>query len=272
MLHAGRKIVGIVEFALAQSVIPGTSLPPTVSGAGPEYFPTPAGEGGPPEPGGLIRTLGRIEYRPAWEAMQQFTAARGPDTPDELWVVEHPPVYTVGLAGREEHLPRVHPAARDIPVIRIDRGGQITYHGPGQAVVYALVDLTRRGIKVREMVCLLEQAAIDLLATHGIAAARRPGAPGVYVPDGAKIAALGLKIKRQGCYHGISLNVDMDLAPFDAIDPCGYRGMPVTSLRALGVQVAPAATGAALARLIAAALARHAPACSAAPAQPTLAA
>ena len=218
-----------------------------------------------------IRTLGRIDFEPTWRAMQSFTAARDAQTRDELWIVEHPPVYTVGLAGRAEHFPRpdsrpMESGAAPIPVVRTDRGGQITYHGPGQVIVYALIDLARRGLKVREMVCLLEQAAIDVLATHGIAAERKAGAPGVYLADGhlrgAKIAALGLKVKRQGCYHGISLNVDMadaELAPFAAIDPCGYPGLAVTSMRKLGAQTGMDAVGQALARRIAQAVVQMAP-------------
>ena len=206
-----------------------------------------------------IRTLGRVDFEPTWRSMQSFTAARDAQTRDELWIVEHPPVYTVGLAGRAERFPRSDDkGAVAIPVVHTDRGGQITYHGPGQVIVYALVNLARRGIKVREMVCLLEQAAIDVLATHGIAAERKSGAPGVYLADGsqrgAKIAALGLKVKRQGCYHGISLNVDMadaELAPFAAIDPCGYPGLAVTSMRKLGAQTGMDAVGQALARRIA---------------------
>ena len=236
-----------MEFPAVPAVIPGTSLSPPVSGAGPDIFPTPAGGGGP---ACHVRTLGLMDYQPVWQAMQDYTAARTAQTADELWIVEHPAVYTVGLAGREAHYPK---ATTPIPVVRIDRGGQITYHGPGQVVVYALVDLVRRGIKVREMVCLLEQAAIDELSAHGISGLRRAGAPGVYV-DGAKIAALGLKVKRQGCYHGISLNVDMDLTPFDAIDPCGYPGLQVTSLAQLGVHARPDAVAQSLARRIATAL------------------
>lgn len=236
-----------MEFPAVPAVIPGTSLSPPVSGAGPDIFPTPAGGGGP---ACHVRTLGLMDYQPVWQAMQDYTAARTAQTADELWIVEHPAVYTVGLAGREAHYPK---ATTPIPVVRIDRGGQITYHGPGQVVVYALVDLVRRGIKVREMVCLLEQAAIDELSAHGISGLRRAGAPGVYV-DGAKIAALGLKVKRQGCYHGISLNVDMDLTPFNAIDPCGYPGLQVTSLAQLGVHVRPDAVAQSLARRIATAL------------------
>ena len=164
--------------------------------------------------------------------MQAFTAQRTADTPDELWLLEHPPVYTLGQAGKVEHLI----AATDIPVVPIDRGGQITYHGPGQVVAYVLVDLRRRGFGIRELVGRMEQAVIDLLATQGVAAERLAGAPGVYV-GGSKIAALGLRV-RHGCtYHGLALNVDMDLAPFAAINPCGYPGMAVTQCRNLGVNL-----------------------------------
>lgn len=160
--------------------------------------------------------------------MQEFTARRDENTPDELWLCEHPPVFTLGLAGKPEHL------LRDIgvPVVRIDRGGQITYHGPGQIVCYLLLDLKRRGITVKGLVNRMEQAVIDLLASHGVAAERLAGAPGVYV-RGAKIAALGLKVKNGCSYHGLSLNVAMDLSPFAAINPCGYAGMAVTQLSAL---------------------------------------
>jgi len=189
----------------------------------------------------LIRDLGRVEYEPTWRAMQAFTAAREPDTPDELWLLEHPPVYTQGQAGRPEHLI----AETAIPVVPIDRGGQITYHGPGQLVAYVLVDLRRRGYGIRELVTRMEQAVIDLLAAHGVVAERRAGAPGVYV-DGAKIAALGLRVK-QGCtYHGLAFNVDMDLAPFAAINPCGYAGMRVTQCRDLGVMLSLQQAGQAL--------------------------
>ncbi|MCX8086079.1 MAG: lipoyl(octanoyl) transferase LipB [Rhodocyclaceae bacterium] len=175
----------------------------------------------------VVRTLGRVEYEPTWRAMQAFTAARSASTPDELWLCEHPPVFTLGLAGRPEHL------LEDIgiPVVKTDRGGQITYHGPGQLVGYLLLDLKRRGLTVKGLVFRLEQAVIDLLAGFQIAAERRAGAPGVYV-GGAKIAALGLKVKHGCCYHGLSLNVDMDLAPFAAINPCGYAGLAVTQLAA----------------------------------------
>ncbi|WP_157648575.1 lipoyl(octanoyl) transferase LipB [Thiobacillus denitrificans] len=193
----------------------------------------------------LIRELGRVEYEPTWRAMQDFTARRTPDTLDEIWLLEHPPVYTQGQAGKAEHLI----AATDIPVVPIDRGGQITYHGPGQVVAYVLVDLRRRGYGVRELVSRMEQAVIDLLAAQGVIAARRAGAPGVYV-DGAKIAALGLRV-RHGCtYHGLAFNVDMDLAPFAAINPCGYAGMAVTQCRDLGVQLSPPQAGQILARTL----------------------
>jgi lipoyl(octanoyl) transferase len=175
----------------------------------------------------VIRQPGRVEYEPTWRAMQEFTARRTADTPDELWLCEHPPVFTLGLAGKPEHL------LRDIgiPVVRIDRGGQITYHGPGQIVCYLLLDLRRRNLTVKTLVNRMEQAVIDLLAGYGVAAERLAGAPGVYV-NGAKIAALGLKVKNGCCYHGLALNVAMDLTPFAAINPCGYAGMAVTQLSA----------------------------------------
>jgi lipoyl(octanoyl) transferase len=166
--------------------------------------------------------------------MRAFTAARGPATPDEFWLLEHPPVFTLGQAGRPEHL--IDPG--EIPVIQVDRGGQVTYHGPGQIIVYVLYDLRRGGVGVKRLVSLLEQAVIDLLAARGIAAAARPDAPGVYV-DGAKIAALGLRI-RHGCsYHGLALNVDMDLTPFRRINPCGFPDLAVTQLAdwAAGAQI-----------------------------------
>lgn len=185
-----------------------------------------------------VRRLGLVEYEPTWRAMQRFTAERAADTADEIWLLQHPPVFTLGLAGKPEHL------RRDIgvPLVHVDRGGQITYHGPGQIVAYLLLDLNRRRLKVRELVQAMEQAIIDLLADHAIEATRRAGAPGVYVA-GAKIAALGLRV-RHGCtYHGLSLNVAMDLAPFAAINPCGYSDLPVTQLRDLGVMESPDAAG-----------------------------
>jgi lipoyl(octanoyl) transferase len=179
----------------------------------------------------LIRRLGLVPYEQTWEAMKSFTASRTPATADEIWLLEHPPVYTYGVAGRSEHLPS---GDCGIPVLKVDRGGQVTYHGPGQLVAYVLLGLHRRALTVRSLVRALEQAVIDLAFDFGISAVRREHAPGVYV-EGAKIAALGLRI-RHGCsYHGLSLNVDMDLAPFRAIDPCGYAGLEVTQLRDLGV-------------------------------------
>ena len=195
-----------------------------------------------------IRNLGRTDYSQTYEAMRRFTAARDAATPDELWLTEHSPVYTVGAAGRPEHLPGAGADTR-IAVKRIDRGGQITYHGPGQPIVYTLLDLGRRGLKVRALVQCLEQAVIDLLGTYNVQALRKPGSPGVYV-DGAKIAALGLRVTRHGCYHGVALNVDMDLTPFHFIDPCGYPGLAVTQTRALGITANAAELGEALARLI----------------------
>lgn len=178
----------------------------------------------------VVKRLGRVDYEPTFQAMQDFTAARMAETSDELWIVEHPPVYTLGQAGKPEHI------LKDIgiPVVKIDRGGQVTYHGPGQVVIYLLLDLNRLKIKVRELVTAIEQAVIDFLAAQGVLAERRAGAPGVYVGD-AKIAALGLKIKNGCSYHGLSLNVDMDLHPFTAINPCGYAGLKVTQTRDLGI-------------------------------------
>jgi lipoyl(octanoyl) transferase len=193
----------------------------------------------------LIRHMGTTEYAASWEAMRRFTTERGSGTPDELWVLEHPPVYTSGIAGRAEHFPR----ASSIPLMRSDRGGQITYHGPGQAIVYTLVDLERRRLTVRGMVALIEQAVIGVLAQHGVSAQTKAGAPGVYV-EGAKIAALGLRVRRGGCYHGVALNVDMDLAPFSDIDPCGYPGLEVTQTSAHGVAAGVRELGEALARRI----------------------
>jgi lipoyl(octanoyl) transferase len=180
-----------------------------------------------------VRYLGLTEYDTTWRAMQSFTTARTEVTPDEIWVLEHPPVYTLGVAGKSEHLPRV---ANGIPVIKVDRGGQITYHGPGQIVGYLLLDLRRRGIGIRTLVRRMEQAVIDLLGEYAIEGARQVDAPGVYV-NGAKIAALGLRIRSGCCYHGLALNVDMDLAPFHAINPCGYPGLAVTHMRDLGVRI-----------------------------------
>jgi lipoyl(octanoyl) transferase len=194
----------------------------------------------------IVKHLGRVDFEPTWRAMQAFTAARGESTPDELWVLEHPPVFTLGQAGKREHL--LLPT--DIPVVPIDRGGQITYHGPGQVVIYVLVDLKRRGYGVKELVARMEQAVIDLLAQSGVAAERKAGAPGVYVND-AKIAALGLRIRQGRSYHGLAFNVDMDLSPFALINPCGYPGMAVTQARELGVAGGVEEIGKKLAELLA---------------------
>lgn len=177
-----------------------------------------------------IRDLGRRDYESVWRDMQVFTAARTADTPDELWIVEHPPVFTLGLNGKAEHL--LNPG--DIPVINVDRGGQVTYHGPGQLVLYTLLDIQRRHLGVKELVRQIEQAIINLLAEFGIEATGREDAPGVYVAD-AKIAALGLRVKKGCTYHGLALNVAMDLSPFSRINPCGYAGMAVTQTRDLGI-------------------------------------
>ena len=186
-----------------------------------------------------VRKLGRADYTPTLQAMQRFTTERNDNTTDEIWLLEHPPVYTLGLAGKDEHLPRID---NGIPVVRIDRGGQITYHGPGQVVVYLLLDMQRRGLSVRPLIRLMEQAVIDLLAARGVAALYRAEAPGVYV-GAAKIAALGLRIRRGCCYHGLALNGAMDLGPFRDINPCGYEGLDVTQTRDLGIADTPDAIG-----------------------------
>ena len=203
-----------------------------------------------------IRALGRTEYEPTWRAMQSFTAARGPETPDEIWLTEHPPVYTLGLAGRREHLLRDN----GIAAIKVDRGGQITYHGPGQLVAYVLFDLRRPRLGIRDMVRTLEAAVVDWRDSRGISAYGKPSAPGVYVMTGgveAKIGALGLKV-RNGCtYHGLAVNVAMDLAPFADIDPCGYPGLAVTQLADLGPRLTVETAGAELAPILATRLARR---------------
>lgn len=180
----------------------------------------------------LVRHMGLTNYVSTWREMQAFTAARDAATRDEIWLTEHTPVYTLGLAGKAEHLLR---ADTGIALVKCDRGGQITYHGPGQLVAYVLLDIKRRALSVRALVRKLETAVIDLLGEYGIAAQNRADAPGVYV-HGAKIAALGLRVKNGCCYHGLALNIDMNLTPFQAINPCGYEGLAVTQLRALGVQ------------------------------------
>ena len=172
-----------------------------------------------------IRHLGQRDYEPVWRDMQQFTAQRDARTDDELWLVEHPAIFTLGLNGKPHHLLNTG----NIPVLKVDRGGQVTYHGPGQIILYCLIDLERLGIGVRQLVQMIEQAIINLLAKYGIDAQARRDAPGVYV-EGAKIAALGLRIKRGRSYHGLSFNANMDLEPFSRINPCGYEGMAVTQM------------------------------------------
>ena len=179
-----------------------------------------------------LRFLGLVEYEPTWRAMQQFTAQRTADTSDEVWILQHPSTFTQGQAGKPEHLLNAH----NIPVIKIDRGGQITYHGPGQVIAYLLLDLRRWKINVRELVRLMEQSVINTLAEYNLTALGRIDAPGVYVND-AKIAALGLKIRNGCCYHGLSLNVNMDLTPFAYINPCGYQGLRITQIIDFGINV-----------------------------------
>jgi len=179
----------------------------------------------------IRRTLGLVAYEPTWRAMQAFTRGRDAETGDQVWLVEHPSVFTLGLAGRREHV--IAPGA--IPVVATDRGGQVTYHGPGQAVAYLMLDLRRRGLGVKELVRRIEQAAIGLLAGYGIEGERRAGMPGVYV-NGAKIAAIGLRIARGCSYHGIAVNAHVDLEPFGRIDPCGYPGLASTRLADFGVR------------------------------------
>ena len=177
----------------------------------------------------LIRRLGRVDYQATWQAMQDFTDQRTVDTPDELWVLEHEPVFTLGMNAEASHL--LDPGA--IPVIKVDRGGQVTYHGPGQLVLYPLLDLRRSGLGVRDLITALEQSVIDCLARYAIAATTRPGAPGVYVHE-AKIASLGIRVRRGASYHGLSLNINMDLEPFSRINPCGYAGLAMTQVASLG--------------------------------------
>ncbi len=197
----------------------------------------------------VLRQLGLLDYQTVFSAQRQFTDTRLPTTLDEFWLVEHSSVFTQGQAGKAEHLLD----AGDIPVVQSDRGGQVTYHGPGQVVLYTLMDLRRNGWGVRAAVTALETAVIQLLATHGVDAAADPSAPGVYV-QGAKVAALGLRVRKGCCYHGVALNVDMDLSPYLRINPCGYAGQPVTSTTLLGVPGDMAEIGAALATQLAAQL------------------
>jgi len=187
----------------------------------------------------IVKRLGLVDYAPALEAMRVFTAGRTDGTPDEIWLLQHPPVYTLGQAGKAEHL-LCNPAG--IPLVQIDRGGQITYHGPGQLVAYLLIDLPRRRLKVRELVHLMEQAIIDTLAEYGLAAERKDGAPGVYIA-GDKIAALGLRVKNGCSYHGLAINVDADLTPFGWINPCGYEGLKTIRMKDFGVDDGVEAVG-----------------------------
>jgi lipoyl(octanoyl) transferase len=193
-----------------------------------------------------FRWLGRVEYEPTWRAMQRLTDERGATTRDELWFLEHPPVFTQGMNGRAEHVL----APGDIPVVAIDRGGQVTYHGPGQLVVYPLLDLRRLGLGVRDLVCALERAIAALAAAHGIEAAGRRDAPGVYT-GGRKLASLGLRVRRGASYHGLALNVDMDLEPFRRINPCGYQGLEMAQLADLGARMTVREAAAELAPLLA---------------------
>jgi lipoyl(octanoyl) transferase len=176
----------------------------------------------------LVRRLGLMDYEPVWRAMQRFTDQRDENTADELWLVEHPPVFTQGQAGRAEHIL----APGDIPVIQVDRGGQVTYHGPGQIVAYPLIDIVRSEMGVRQLVTGIEQTIIDVLNSYDVDAQLQKGAPGVYI-DGVKIASLGLRIRRGKSFHGLSFNIDMDLEPFQRINPCGFEGLRVTNLSAL---------------------------------------
>jgi lipoyl(octanoyl) transferase len=178
-----------------------------------------------PAPELVLRELGLVGYQPTLDAMRQFTDTRSAESPDELWLLQHPPVFTQGQAGKAEHVL----APGDIPVIQVDRGGQVTYHGPGQWVLYLMIDIRRRNMGVRELVTLIERALVTLLAEYDITAVAKPAAPGVYVDD-EKIAALGLRVRRGCSYHGLALNVDMDLEPFGRINPCGYAGLQVTSM------------------------------------------
>ena len=190
----------------------------------------------------VLRQVGRVDYSTAFAAQRAFTETRDDTTLDEFWLLEHPPVFTQGQAGKAEHLLN----AGDIPVVQSDRGGQVTYHGPGQVVLYMLINLRRRGLGVRQAVTALEASVIQLLAEHSITAAADPHAPGVYV-DGAKVAALGLRVRKGCCYHGVALNVDLDLSPYNRINPCGYAGQAVTSTSGLGVAGGVAEIGEALA-------------------------
>jgi len=198
----------------------------------------------------IIRRLGLVDYLPTWQAMQRFTDERDAATEDEIWLLQHPPVFTLGMAADRGHVL----AAGDIPLVQTDRGGQVTYHGPGQLVMYVLADLRRNGIGVRDLVVLLERTVIELVAPYGVQAEGRRDAPGVYV-EGRKLASVGMRIRRGASYHGLALNVDMDLSPFARINPCGMAGMQVTQLRELGVPGSVEEVGEVAAGTLAAALA-----------------
>lgn len=193
----------------------------------------------------ITRWLGRVDYAPTLEAMRRFTDQRNADTADEIWILEHPPVFTLGMAADRAHVL----AAGDIPVVQTDRGGQVTYHGPGQLVLYPLLDVRRAGLSVRALVEMLERSVIELVRPHGVVAAGRRDAPGVYV-EGRKLASLGLRIRRGACYHGLALNVDMDLAPFTRINPCGMAGLEVVQLADLGVPGGVRETGERVAQIL----------------------
>lgn len=191
----------------------------------------------------VIRDFGVADYETIWRAMQEFSATRDADSVDELWLMQHEAVYTLGLNRKNVRLPRVSDnGLEDIPVVLTDRGGKITYHGIGQVIIYLLLDLKRRQLNIRQLVTMIESSIIELLANHNIVALARKDAPGVYV-DGRKIASLGLRLKNNVCYHGLSLNVNMDLTPFTAIDPCGYEGLQMTQTSALGIQQTPQELG-----------------------------
>jgi lipoyl(octanoyl) transferase len=225
-------------------------MPASTTGSSPEVNATsaatvtlPGCAQAPPAP--LIRHLGLIEYQPAWRAMQRFTEERDATTPDEIWFLEHPPVFTLGLNASRAHVL----APGDIPVVQIDRGGQVTYHGPGQLVVYPLIDLKRAGLGIRDFVTALERGVLELAARFGIAAECRRNAPGVYVA-GRKLASVGVRVRRGGSYHGLALNVALDLEPFQRINPCGYQGLEMTRLADLGGPDSVAECAAALEPLI----------------------
>ena len=194
-----------------------------------------------------MRDLGLADYLQTYQAMQAYTTTRDTGSADQLWIAEHPPVYTTGLGGRPEHFPR---GASGIPLHRVDRGGQVTFHGPGQVMLYPLLDLARLHLSVRGLVFRLEQTVIELLAAYGLAAERRTGMPGVYTASG-KIAALGLRVRNGRSYHGLALNIDVSLAPYDAINPCGHEGLAVTRTRDLGLDLCVATAGPEMARLFA---------------------